>query len=204
MISPRNYPTSQRVWEVIPPLLAGNTIIYKSASACVWTAKLMSDILISVLPHGVFQSVYGSSALGDELIRLPVELLIFTGSTQVGQKIQHNASQYLTQTYLELGGSAPGIILPNTPINESMMQTITISRIRHAGQICDGLKRLFVHRDQYEELRQALVSFFSGFIIGNPLDPKTDMGMLISKQSQFDIQSAIDQSIAQGAQKIEL
>lgn len=204
VISPRNYPTSQWVWEVIPPLLAGNTIIYKSASACMQTAKLMSDLLISCLPAGVFQAVYGPSSLGNELTKLPVELIIFTGSTKVGQTIQHNAAQTLAQTHLELGGSAPGIILPGTPITDQMMQTIAYFRIRHAGQICDGLKRLFVHRSQYDELCQKMTAFFSSTKIGDPLDPTTEMGMLISESAKTDIQAAIDQSIAQGAKKLEL
>ena len=88
-------------------------------------------------------------------------MIVFTGSTQVGKKIQDNAAKTLAHTHLELGGSAPGIILPNTCIDDAMMQTILYSRWWHAGQICDGLKRLFVHRDQYAELCQKLVLSFS-------------------------------------------
>jgi len=78
VISPWNYPSSQRVREVIPALLAGNAIIYKSASACIWTVKLLNDLLITQLPDNVFQPVYGDGTLGDELTKLPVSQIIFT------------------------------------------------------------------------------------------------------------------------------
>jgi acyl-CoA reductase-like NAD-dependent aldehyde dehydrogenase len=78
VISPWNYPTSQRVREIIPALLAGNTIIYKSASASIWTTKLLSDLLISCLPTHVFQPIYGDGSLGHELTKLPVAQIIFT------------------------------------------------------------------------------------------------------------------------------
>ena len=204
VISPWNYPSSQLVWQIIPPLLAGNTIIYKPASACMWTAKCINDLLLNCLPHGVFQPIYGSSILWNELTKLPVDLIIFTGSTQVGQQIQHNAAQTMAQTHLELWWSAPGIILPDTLIDDAMMQTIDYFRIWHSGQICDGLKRLFVHHSQYHELVEKLQNYFSDMVIGNPLDPLTHMGMLISPDAKTYIQWLIDQSIAQGATKIEI
>lgn len=204
VISPWNYPTSQRVREVIPPLLAGNTIIYKSASACMWTAKLISDLLISCVPKDVFQPIYGNGNLGDELTKLPVSQIIFTWSTAVGQTIQTNASITLAHTHLELGWSAPGIILPSTPINDAMMQMIDYFRVRHAGQICDGLKRLFVHHSQKDELIMRLSDYFYDASIGNPMSPETRMWSLISEQAKTSVQSAINQSISMWATKIEL
>jgi acyl-CoA reductase-like NAD-dependent aldehyde dehydrogenase len=76
--------------------------------------------------------------------------------------IQTNASATLAHTHLELGGSAPGIILPDTPIDDAMMQMIDYFRIWHAGQICDGLKRLFVHSSQKDDIS-----------IGDPMSPDT-------------------------------
>ncbi len=204
VISPWNYPTSQRVREVIPPLLAGNTIIYKSASACMRTAKLISDLLISSIPAHVFQLVYGNSTLGNELTKLPVSQIIFTGSTSVWQIIQSNAVITWAHTHLELGWSAPGIILPDTPINDAMMQMIDSSRVRHAGQICDGLKRLFVHSSQRDQLMLKLQAYFNNIKIGDPMSPDTRMWALISEQARTSVQSAIDQSVSIWATKLEL
>lgn len=204
VISPWNYPSSQRVREVIPALLAGNTIIYKSASACMRTAKLISDLLIACVPRGVFQPIYGDSNLGNELSKLPVAQIIFTWSTAVGQTIQINASTTLAHTHLELGWSAPGIILPDTPINDAMLQTIDYFRIRHAGQICDGLKRLFVHHSQKDELISKLSDYCRDITIGDPMSPHTRMWALISEQSKTSVRSAIDQSVSMWATKMEL
>ena len=204
IISPWNYPSSQRVRQVIPPLLAGNTIIYKSASACMWTAKFISDLLISCLPAHTFHTIYGDSHLGNELTKLAVSQIIFTWSTQVWQMIQTNAVLSGARTHLELGGSAPGIILPNTSIDDTMMHMIDCSRLRHAGQICDGLKRLFVHISQKEELIHKLSDYFCDMSIGDPMSPDTRMWCLISEASKTSVQSAIDHSILMWATKIEL
>ena len=89
--------------------------------------------------------------------------------------IQTNAVLSGARTHLELGGSAPGIILPNTSIDDTMMQMIDCSRLRHAGQICDGLKRLFVHISQKEELIHKLSDYFYDMSIGDPMSPDTRM-----------------------------
>lgn len=204
VISPWNYPSSQRVREVIPPLLAGNTIIYKSASACMRTAKLISDLLIACVPEHIFQPIYGDSNLGNGLTKLPVAQIIFTWSTTVGEQININSVSYLTHNHFELGWSAPGIILPDTPIDDAMMQMIDYSRIRHAGQICDGLKRLFIHSSQRDELITKLSDYCRDITIGDPMSPHTRMWSLISEQSKTSVQSAIDLSISMWANKIEL
>jgi acyl-CoA reductase-like NAD-dependent aldehyde dehydrogenase len=103
VISPRNYPTSQFVWEVIPPLLAGNTILYKPATACMRTGKLLVDIITKILPEDVLIPVYGQSDIGNELTKLPVDMIIFTGSTKVGQIITENSAPNLVHPHLELG-----------------------------------------------------------------------------------------------------
>ena len=102
VISPRNFPSSQFIWQVIPPLLAGNTIIYKPASACMRSAKLISDLLISVLPTNTFQLVLGDSELGNSLVQLETDMTIFTGSSDVGHKISNINGNSMKPSYLEL------------------------------------------------------------------------------------------------------
>ncbi|MEY3197740.1 MAG: hypothetical protein RL023_385 [Candidatus Parcubacteria bacterium] len=160
VISPRNYPTSQFIREVIPPLLAGNTILYKPATACMRTGKLLVDMITKILPEDVLLPVYGQSDIGNELTKLPMDMIIFTGSSKVGQIISENAAPNLIHTHLELGGSAPAIVLPGATINDTMMQFIDYSRVRHAGQICDGMKRFFIHRSQHDECIDAMTKYF--------------------------------------------
>jgi acyl-CoA reductase-like NAD-dependent aldehyde dehydrogenase len=204
VISPWNYPTSQFIWEVIPPLLAGNTILYKPATACMRTGKLLVDMITKILPENVLIPIYGQSDVGNELTKLPVDMIIFTGSTKVGEIISENSAPNLIHPHLELGGSAPAILLPGAKIDNAMMQFIDYSRIWHAGQICDGMKRFFVHRSQHDEFIDAMMQYFWKIAIGNPLDTKTRMGSLISVGSMLALTEAVDQSIEMGATRVEL
>lgn len=136
-ISPRNYPTSQFTWQVIPALLAGNTVIYKPSHLCIRTGQAISELLATCLPQHVFIPVYGEAEVGEALVASDADFIIFTGSPQTGKKISLTAAQGLKKTFLELGGSAPGIILPDAKIDQEMMKMISYSRRRHAGQICD-------------------------------------------------------------------
>ena len=192
VISPRNFPSSQFIWQVIPPLLAGNTIIYKPASACMRSAKLISDLLISVLPTNTFQLVLGDSELGNSLVQLETDMTIFTGSSDVGHKISNINGNSMKPSYLELWGNAPGIVLSDAIIDNQMMNTLDQFRIQHSGQICDGLKRLFVHRSRYHELIDKIKITFSDYNIGNPLDKNTHIGCLINTTAYDKIQKSLD------------
>jgi acyl-CoA reductase-like NAD-dependent aldehyde dehydrogenase len=92
-------------------------------------------------------------------------MTIFTGSTKVGQSILQTNSTLHKISHLELGGSAPGIILPETTIDDAMLEMIEYTRVWHSGQVCDGLKRLFVHESQYDELTTKLSDYFKSMII---------------------------------------
>lgn len=195
VISPRNYPTSQWVRQVIPPLLAGNTILYKSASACIRTGKLMSDLIIKHLPDWVFISFYGDSSLWKALIDLPTDLTIFTGSTWVGKMISTTNGIQMETSHLELWWSAPGIICEDATIDNQMMQTIEYFRVRHGGQICDGLKRLIVHESKLDEFIQTISHYFQDLKVWNPLDPATGLWPLINNNAKDTINTQIHQSI---------
>lgn len=203
-IAPRNYPSSQFVRQVIPPLLAGNTVIFKPASACILTGKLISDLLQATLPPDVFIPFYGSGKDTEHLIADDIDLIVFTGSTETGKKIATCAAPWLKKTYLELGGSAPGIILPDASIDEAMMQTMSRFRRRHGGQICDGLKRLFIHRSRYDELMSTLSTYLSTKKIGNPLDPETHLGCLVNQHQYGIVQAQLQDARDKWAEILEL
>lgn len=203
-ISPRNYPSTLLIREVIPPLLAWNTILYKASEKCIWTAKIISDLLVEHLPDNVFIPVYGHTNLGQALVELATEMTIFTGSTKVGQSILQTNSTLHKISHLELGGSAPGIILPETTIDDAMLEMIEYTRVWHSGQVCDGLKRLFVHESQYDELTTKLSDYFKSMIIWNPLDPNARLWCLISEQAKETILTQINDSLKFWFEKKEL
>lgn len=111
-ISPWNFPSSMFIRLAVLPLLAGNTVIHKPATACMRTAKFLMDMITKILPKDVLIPVYGESDIGNALTKIPVDMILFTGSTKVGQLISEHAAPNLVHPHLELGGSAPAIILP--------------------------------------------------------------------------------------------
>lgn len=186
VISPRNYPTSQRVRQIIPTLIAGNTVIYKCSSSCMRTANILNQILKSVLPKDVFSEIYGDSKLGDKLIKWNCDAIIFTGSTKIWLHIAKIAAIHIKKTFLELGWSAPAVICKDAMIDDNMMHSFDYYRRRHGWQICDGIKRLIIHRDKFDEFMIKMSKHLNNKKIWNPLDPKTDIWPLIS-QNQKDI-----------------
>lgn len=203
-ISPRNYPTSQFVRQVIPPLLAGNTVIYKPSHLCLQTGKMIAQLLASYLPEDVFLPIYGWGDLGEQLVAADIDCIIFTGSTSTGAKILSQASSGLKKTFLELGGSAPGIILPDACIDQDMMNMISYIRRRHAGQICDGLKRMIVHVSRYEELLAAFTSYLASKKVGNPLDPETRVGCIVNQDQYEKLHQQLEDATSKWAHLIQL
>lgn len=195
VISPRNFPSSQRVWQVIPTLLAWNSVIYKPSSQCFPTAKLLSDMLIYSLPNQyIYQVMYCSGSEFSKILDWDIDAVIFTGSTTTWLAIQSQVWPRLTKTILELWGSAPWIILPDALIDDAMMQTIEYFRRQNCGQICDWLKRLIVHRSRYTELVDKLTSYFSDMIVWDPTNPKTIVWPQVSQNQADQVRQQIDSS----------
>ena len=199
VISPWNYPTSQRIREVIPTLIAGNTVIYKCSSSCIRTANILNQILESVLPKGIFGYIYGSSELGDELIKWDCDGIIFTWSTKVWQHIAEVAAKGFKKTFLELGGSAPAVICEDTVIDDDMMRSFDYYRRRHGWQICDGIKRVIIHSSKFDEFITKMSTHLNAKYIWNPLDPQTDIWPLVSDKQLQILQSQIDDAISKWA-----
>lgn len=203
-ISPRNFPTSQFVRQVIPPLLAWNTLLYKPAHPCVVVGKEISELLSACLPPDVLISVLGWGDLGEALIQDNIDFVVFTWSAATGKKVNSSAALGLKKTFLELGGSAPGIILPDAAIDGAMMETMSWFRRRHGGQICDGLKRLFVHKSRYDECITACIAYLENKKVGNPLDPDTDLWCIVNETQYQLLQEQLADAKQKWAQIVEL
>lgn len=148
------------------------------------TGKLIADIFSeSQLPQGVFQEIYGSGELGDALLEQEIDMVTFTGSTEVGRHIYTKAAQKLIPCVMELGGSAPGIVCDDADIDK-VLETIYFLRYSNAGQMCDGLKRLIVHESRYQELTQKLSNVLLSKKIGDASDDTTHIGPLVSEHQK--------------------
>jgi aldehyde dehydrogenase (NAD+) len=173
------------IWACIQPLLAGNTVIWKISKEVILTGKLIADIIRrSDLPENVWIEVFGDGSLGDALTDLHIDGITFTGSTRVGETLREKAHEKNILAVLELGGSAPGIVMVDADI-DLVLESIYFFRYSNSGQMCDGLKRLIVHQSRYDELVEKLTKILQSKKIGNAIDETTDIGPLVS-QSQLE------------------
>lgn len=201
-IAPWNFPFLNLAWQTAQALLAGNVIIYKpSEEVPAFTTLVAQLVHQSDLPEGVFTVVVGDGQLGEALIQQPVDAISFTGSARTGRRISELAGRSLTPVILELGGSAPGIVLADANINR-VAEAIYAGRFGGSGQYCDGLKRLIAHESVLNETLAALKRVNHQHKVGDALDESTTIGPLVAKRQLDLLQSQFDDAIAQGAKVV--
>lgn len=200
---PWNYPFCNFVWGVIQNLVVGNTIIFKHSEECILTTKLLDDIMQSVgLPEGVFNQVYGDgSDVGEYIMNAPVDMLYFTGSTGVGKHLYQVAAKRFIPAMLELGGSAAGIVFEDVDL-AATIESIYTMRFLNNGQTCDALKRLIVHKSIFDKVVDGLHKIVLTKKIGDPQDPATDLGPLVSERQLITTMDQVKDAVAKGAKVI--
>ena len=201
-IAPWNFPFCNFVWSVVPSLIVGNTVVFKHASECGFVGKIIEKCIEnSSLPKGVFSEVYGGSKIGDALVHENIDMIVFTGSTAVGKYLYNVAAKKLIKILLELGGSAPGIVFEDANLNK-VAETVFFNRFANSGQICDGLKRLIVHKNIVSEVEKTLTEMLSKKKVGDPQDPLVEIGPLVSKRQVNTLNDQVSDALAKGAMVI--
>jgi acyl-CoA reductase-like NAD-dependent aldehyde dehydrogenase len=181
VITPWNFPLSNFVMGALQPLLAGNTVVYKlSEEVPLFGQALDKAWHEAQMPRNVFNQVYGAGDVGELLARSDIDFLHFTGSSAVGKKLYVIAAERFIPVTLELGGSDAGIVFEDADV-DGMIEPIFWAKFINAGQICCGLKRLFVHKTRYEEVVSKLAKFVSNQKFGNPSEEDTAIGPLVSE-----------------------
>lgn len=203
VIAPWNFPFCNFVWAVIPNLVVGNPVVFKHSEECFLTGELIEQLIQEAgLPDGVFAEVYGAGDVGDKLVHENIDLICFTGSTKIGQYLYKVAAEKFIPVLLELGGSAPAIVFEDADIAQ-VVEGVYFNRFANSGQICDGLKRLIVHQSRIEEVVEALKKELESKKVGDPEDPTTDVGPLVSKKQLDTLLLQVEDAVAKGA-KIEI
>lgn len=201
-ISPWNFPFLNLAWQTTQALLAGNTIIYKpSEEIPVFTQLLIELVQQSDLPVGVFTVIIGGRELGEALVHQPVDAISFTGSARTGRRISELAGRTLTPVILELGGSAPGIVMADADIKR-VAEAIYNGRFGGNGQYCDGLKRLIVHESMLAKTLAALERVNVQQRVGDALDETTTLGPLVAKRQVVLLQAQLDDALELGAKVV--
>ncbi len=186
-IIPWNVPLMLLAMKVAPALAAGNTVVLKASPEASLTVLRAAQLLGAILPKGVLNVITGDGFLtGDALVRHPdIAKVTFTGSVESGRKVNVNAAEKIIPVTLELGGKSPLIIYPDADIDRATQDVVTGMRFTRQGQSCSASSRVFVHATLHDVFIQRVKQLLEKKVIGDPLDPNTDIGTLISKR-QFD------------------
>ncbi len=156
-------------------------------------------MLEAKLPDGVFSEIYGGKEEGEILVNSDINIICFTGSSKTGQKLYEIAANKFIRVFLELGGSAPGIVFEDADI-DSFIETIYANRFDNCGQICDGLKRLIVHESKYDEVVEKLTSQLESVKVDDSSDKTTDIGPLVSTKQLEALKAQVEDAVKKGAE----
>src|ERR1700733_15369711 len=186
-IIPWNFPLMMAAWKLGPALACGNVVILKPAEQTPLTALRLGELILEAgLPEGVLNIITGfGPGAGSSIAEHPdIDKVAFTGSTEVGKLILKASAGNLKRVSLELGGKSPNIIFADANM-EQAVPTSLFGFTMLSGQVCCAGTRVFVQQDFHDEFVDQLTKFAATTKAGNPLDPKTTVGPLVSKE-QFD------------------
>jgi aldehyde dehydrogenase (NAD+) len=203
-IVPWNFPLLLASWKVAPALAAGNTVVLKPAPWTPLTALRLGEICQEAgLPEGALNIVTGSTDdLGRALVRHPgVAKVAFTGSTMTGQEIARVSADTLKHVTLELGGKSPNIVLADANL-DGAVRGATIGIFYGKGEVCAAGSRLFVEKKIHDDFMQKLVDRTKKVQPGDPLDPKTKFGALVSEPQMNKVLGYIEKGKAEGAKLV--
>ena len=187
LIVPWNFPLMMAITKVAPALACGNTVILKPAEQTPLTAVRLGELIQEAgIPDGVVNIITGfGPGAGSSIVEHPdVDKVSFTGSTEVGKLILKASAGNLKRVSLELGGKSPNIIFPDTDLQIAARQAMN-GVFFNSGQVCAAGTRIFVQQDIYKDFVSELTKLSEGMNPGNPLDPKTRLGPVVS-QEQFE------------------
>jgi len=198
-ITPFNSPLNTVAHKIAPAFAAGNAVILKPSSMTPLTACKLAEVLLEAgMPRGFLSVLHGSGEmagwlLGDERVRF----FAFTGSTEVGRKIQQAAG--LRRTQMELGSIACTIVCDDARLDTALTKIINAS-YRKAGQVCTSVQLLLVQEKIVGEVQTRLAKLVQALPYGDPQDPKTVVGPLISEKEAIRVDGWIQEAVAKGAQ----
>ncbi len=200
-ITPFNSPLNTVTHKVGPAFAAGNAVILKPSSFTPMTACLLAEMLLQAgMPNGFLTLLPGSGEVVRALQADPrVRFFAFTGSTEVGRQIQQAAG--LRRTQMELGSIACTILCSDANLKTALPKIVNAG-YRKAGQVCTSVQLLLVHRSLLSEVEQTMGQMVQNLSYGDPLDPHTFVGPVISEDNAIRIEAWIEEAVAKGARRL--
>jgi betaine-aldehyde dehydrogenase len=198
-----NYPLQIACWKSAPALACGNAMIFKPAELTPLTAiKLEETYLAAGAPPGLFQVVHGEAETGRLLTRHPlIRKISLTGEVGTGKAVMADAAETLKQVTLELGGKSPLIVFEDARLDNAVSGAL-LGNFYSAGEVCSNGTRVFVHRNVHAAFIERLRQRSAAMQIGDPLDPSTQVGALISAAHMDKVLGFIGRGRSQGARLI--
>jgi len=200
-ITPFNAPLNTVAHKVAPALAAGNAVVLKPSSSTPTVANLMAEALLEAgLPPGMISVVHGGKEVAQSLVAEPaIRFFAFTGSTEVGRAIQQGAG--LRRTQMELGSIAFTILTASGNLDVALPKVVNAG-YRKAGQVCTSVQILLVQRALLAEVEARLAALVRALPFGDPQDPQTQVGPVISEASAIRIERWIEEALERGAQRL--
>jgi len=200
---PWNYPLLLLVFKVAPALAAGNTAVIKPASETPLSLMILSEIFASALPPGVVNTVLGSGqSIGEGLVTDPdVDMIAFTGSTEVGRRLGALCAEATKPSHLELGGKDPAIVFADAD-PATAAEAVAWASFLNAGQVCTSTERVYVHESVHDRFVEEVVRVTGSIEVGDPFDEATQVGPMRSDGRRRKVLGEIESAVSAGARVV--
>jgi betaine-aldehyde dehydrogenase len=195
-----NYPIQIAAWKSAPALACGNAMVFKPAELTPLSALKLAEIYTEAgLPDGVFNVVQGDHRTGEALVAHPgIAKVSLTGEVGTGKAVMANAAATLKQVTLELGGKSPLIVFADADLDNAVGAAL-VANFYTQGEVCSNGTRVFVHEDIHDEFVDRLATRTAKLRIGDPTDPNTHVGALISQDHLAKVMGYIEKGKEEGA-----
>ncbi|WP_420584932.1 aldehyde dehydrogenase [Ruegeria sp.] len=198
LVLPWNFPLLMLAWKIGPALAAGCSVVVKPAAETTLTALRMAELAMEAgLPRGVLNMVPGGGAeVGEPIGRhMDIDMVSFTGSTVTGKRfLTYSAESNAKEVVLEMGGKNPAIVMDDAENLDRVAAHVVNGAFWNMGENCSASSRLIVHKDVKAELLERIAHHAKQWNIGDPLDPETRMGALVSEGHYTKVCSYLDQA----------
>ena len=197
-IVPWNFPILLAIWKIAPALVTGNCIVIKPSPFTPLCTLKLGEICQAILPPGVFSVISGGDDLGKWMTtHKDINKIAFTGNTETGKHVMKSAADNLKRLTLELGGNDPAIVLSDVD-PKTVASELFWGAYQNNAQFCNSIKRLYIHEDVYDDVRDALVEFAKGIKVGNGANADTELGPIQNLPQYEKVNDYIDDCTENG------
>jgi acyl-CoA reductase-like NAD-dependent aldehyde dehydrogenase len=203
-ITPWNFPLLQAMWKIAPALALGNSVVLKPASVTPLTCLMFADLLASAgLPPGAFNVIPGPGAVvGQAMAEHPgIDKISFTGETETGKSILRAAAGTVKKVSMELGGKSPNIVFADADLEAASRGAIN-AIFYGKGELCSAGSRLLVEESIHDALVEKVAERARKMTPGDPLDPKTRLGSLVSEKQRENVERYVESGRNEGAKVV--